>query len=37
VSIKRAKQDYGVVVDPETLEVDLEKTQKLREQRKRGK
>jgi N-methylhydantoinase B len=37
VSIKRAKQDYGVVVDPETLEVDLEKTQQLREQRKRGK
>jgi N-methylhydantoinase B len=34
VSIERAKLDYGVVIDPKTLKVDLTKTQKLREQRK---
>jgi N-methylhydantoinase B len=36
VSIERAQADYGVVIDPETLEVDVAKTQKLREQRKGG-
>ena len=34
VSIERAKIDYGVVIDPETLKVDTAKTQKLRELRK---
>jgi N-methylhydantoinase B len=34
VSIERAKIDYGVVIDPETLKVDPAKTQKMREQRK---
>lgn len=34
VSIERAQADYGVVIDPKTLKVDLEKTKKLREQRK---
>ena len=34
VSIERAKLDYGVVVDPKTLKVDLEKTRRLRKQRK---
>ena len=36
VSVERALADYGVVIDPKTLEVDVEKTQKLREQRKGG-
>ncbi|MGD9024083.1 MAG: hypothetical protein PVG52_04520, partial [Desulfobacterales bacterium] len=36
VSIERAEADYGVIIDPATLKVDLEKTQELREQRKRG-
>jgi N-methylhydantoinase B len=36
VSIERAQADYGVIIDPKTLMVDLEKTQELREQRKRG-
>jgi N-methylhydantoinase B len=30
VSIKGAKEDYGVVIDPETLQIDLEETKKLR-------
>ena len=34
--IERAEADYGVIIDPVTLKVDLEKTQELREQRKRG-
>ncbi len=33
VSLERAQADYGVVIDPKTLKVDLEKTKKLREQR----
>jgi N-methylhydantoinase B/oxoprolinase/acetone carboxylase alpha subunit len=36
VSIKRAQADYGVIIDAKTLKVDLEKTQELRKQRKRG-
>jgi N-methylhydantoinase B len=32
VSLERAKEDYGVVIDPETLKVDLEATEKLRGQ-----
>ncbi len=31
VSIESAKSDYGVVIDPETFEVDYEATKKLRE------
>ncbi|MBW1954298.1 MAG: hydantoinase B/oxoprolinase family protein [Deltaproteobacteria bacterium] len=30
VSVKGAKQDYGVVIDPDTLEVDAEATRNLR-------
>ncbi|NWG01565.1 MAG: hydantoinase B/oxoprolinase family protein [Syntrophaceae bacterium] len=30
VSIEKAKEDYGVVIDPKTLEVDMEKTRRLR-------
>jgi N-methylhydantoinase B len=30
VSIEAAREDYGVVIDPESLQVDLEATQKLR-------
>ncbi len=30
VSAEKAVQDYGVVIDPETLEVDEQATQKLR-------
>ncbi len=30
VSIKKAKTDYGVVIDPDSLKLDLEATQKLR-------
>ena len=30
VSIEKAREDYGVVVDPGTLEVDLEETEKVR-------
>ena len=37
VSIERAQADCGVVIDPKTLKVDLEKTKNLREQRKREK
>ena len=32
VSIEAAKADYGVVIDPEKLEVDLEATKKLRQE-----
>jgi N-methylhydantoinase B len=35
VSIEQALNDYGVVIDPKTLNADLEQTQKIREQRKR--
>ena len=31
VSIEGAKRDYGVIINPETLEVDHEATVKLRE------
>jgi N-methylhydantoinase B len=31
VSIERARADYGVVIDPGTLKVDLEASRKLRE------
>jgi hypothetical protein len=31
VSLKRAREDYGVVIDPGTLKVDLKATKKLRE------
>ncbi len=31
VSIERAKEDYGVVIDPKTLRVDKEATKRLRE------
>jgi len=30
VSVKKAEKDYGVVIDPETMEVDLIKTKMLR-------
>jgi len=32
VSIERAKEDYGVVIDPSTLKVDVQATEKLRQQ-----
>ncbi|NWF91308.1 MAG: hydantoinase B/oxoprolinase family protein [Syntrophaceae bacterium] len=31
VSLERAKEDYGVVIDPKTSKVDMEATRKLRE------
>ncbi len=34
ISLKKAKEDYGVVIDPETFEVDLKETEKLRKKRK---
>jgi N-methylhydantoinase B len=34
VSIEKAREDYGVVVDPVTLKVDLEETEKVRGSRK---
>jgi len=34
VSIEQARKDYGVVVDPKTLKVDLVETKKLRASRK---
>ncbi len=37
VSIKRARDVYGVVIDPETLEVDQEATEKLRKEKKAAK
>ena len=30
VSIERAKEDYGVVISPETLEIDANASEKLR-------
>jgi len=30
VSIERAKTDYGVVIDPSTLSVNVDETEKLR-------
>ena len=32
VSFEKAKEDYGVVIDPQTLKVDMETTKKLRRQ-----
>jgi N-methylhydantoinase B len=32
VSLERAKEDYGVVIDPKTLKVDMEATRRLRKQ-----
>lgn len=32
VSIEKAKEDYGVVIDPLTFQVDEEETRKLRGQ-----
>ena len=34
VSIEKAREDYGVVVDPGTLQVDLEETRKIRAENK---
>jgi N-methylhydantoinase B len=31
VSLERAKEDYGVVIDPKTMKVDEEATKKLRD------
>ena len=31
VSVEKAKKDYGVVINPETFEVDYEQTKKIRE------
>ena len=33
ISVKRAKEDYGVAVDPETFEVNSEETEKLRKKK----
>jgi hypothetical protein len=30
LSVKKAEEDYHVIVDPETLELNLEETEKLR-------
>jgi N-methylhydantoinase B/oxoprolinase/acetone carboxylase alpha subunit len=32
VSLEKAKEDYGVVIDPKTFKVDREATKKLRGQ-----
>jgi hypothetical protein len=32
VSIKKAREDYGVVIDPDTLKVDRAATEELRGQ-----
>lgn len=34
VSLQKAREDYGVIIDPETLKVDMKATQKLRGQKK---
>lgn len=31
VSLERAREDYGVIINPETLKVDEESTKKLRD------
>ena len=37
ITIQQAREIYGVVINPETLEVDLKETERLREEmRKRG-
>ena len=33
ISLERAKEDYGVVIDPQSLEVDTEETDKLRKKK----
>jgi N-methylhydantoinase B len=33
VSIEKAREDYGVVIDPSTLKVDLSETEKIRGER----
>ena len=33
VSLEKAKEDYGVVIDPKTFKVDMEATRKLRSQK----
>jgi N-methylhydantoinase B len=33
VSLERAREDYGVVIDPKTFKVDMEATRKLRSQK----
>ena len=30
ISIEKAKEDYGVVIDPQTMLIDVEATKKLR-------
>jgi hypothetical protein len=35
VSVERAKEDYRVIIDPKTLKVDKEATQKFRNSLKR--
>jgi hypothetical protein len=32
VSLERAREDYGVIINPETFKVDMEATKKLRGQ-----
>jgi len=36
VSLEKAKEDYGVVIDPKTLKVNEEATRKLRESLRKG-
>jgi N-methylhydantoinase B len=31
ISVEQARQDYGVVIAPDTFEIDAEATQKLRD------
>ncbi len=33
ISIERAREDYGVIIDPKTFRLDLENTKRLREKR----
>lgn len=37
VSLEKAREDYGVVIDPKTLKLDLEATQELRDSTKKTK
>ena len=34
ISIEKAKEDYGVVIAPETFEVNLKETEKLKKKKK---
>ena len=34
ISVEKAKEDYGVIIDPETFEVNLKETEKLRKKKK---